>query len=85
LFAAGLRTLCFGYRELSNDEVEQFLIDYRTASMSILDRQPRLDALADQYECDLHFLGISAIEDRLQEVYYDSFSLLEFQFIDFSF
>ena len=63
----GLRTLCVGFRELTDDVARDWLDRYRHASASMEGREAQLAALAAEVECDLELAGISAIEDKLQD------------------
>jgi magnesium-transporting ATPase (P-type) len=71
LFTAGLRTLCFAARTLSAEEATNFSREFHEASMSLTHRRDMLEKVAEQYERDLEFIGITAIEDRLQEVFFE--------------
>lgn len=63
----GLRTLVLGVRVLSEDECTQWLTRYKEASSAIKGRQEKLAQLANEIETDLHIVGATAIEDKLQE------------------
>ncbi|KAK0562385.1 hypothetical protein OC844_002725 [Tilletia horrida] len=63
----GLRTLCLGFRELDEDEYQKWARDYHDASVSIEQREEKMEALASGLEVDLVLLGATAIEDRLQD------------------
>ena len=63
---SGLRTLVFGKRELSELEVEIFINNIEKAEQNMFNP----DLVQDEYEkleTNLEFLGVTAIEDRLQE------------------
>lgn len=63
----GLRTLVFTKRELNKNELENWIKEYEEANNSLIDRICRLSDVAGKIEKDLNFVGITAIEDRLQE------------------
>ncbi|KRX57500.1 putative phospholipid-transporting ATPase VD [Trichinella sp. T9] len=64
----GLRTLCFAMRRLSNEEYNQWLEGYSKAEtvQSDIDRNEQMDFWCEQIEQNLQLLGVTAIEDRLQ-------------------
>lgn len=64
----GLRTLVVGMREVPNDEFEAWNAQYN-AARNIIDgtKQQELDRLAASIEQGLELLGVTAVEDRLQE------------------
>lgn len=62
----GLRTLCLAMRELSQEQYLAWNEKYEAASTVINNRQSALDAVAEEIEKDLIFLGATAIEDKLQ-------------------
>ncbi len=72
----GLRTLCFAYREVSESEVQQWLIDWDVAINTVVDRQDAINSVAAKIEHDLKFSGAVAIEDRLQNGVPDAISTL---------
>jgi phospholipid-translocating P-type ATPase (flippase) len=63
----GLRTLVYGYRDLSEDEYENWAARYHKASTALKDRQAAMDAVAEEIEKELILLGASAVEDQLQD------------------
>nr|XP_006820513.1 PREDICTED: probable phospholipid-transporting ATPase IA-like [Saccoglossus kowalevskii] len=62
----GLRTLCLAYREISKREYEEWSEVYYKASTSIHFRDTKLEEAAELIEKDLHLVGATAIEDKLQ-------------------
>ena len=62
----GLRTLVLGMRILSEDECSTWLKVYKDASVSLKNRKELLTTAALQIEKDLHIVGATAIEDKLQ-------------------
>ncbi|KAG5472445.1 hypothetical protein LSCM1_03844 [Leishmania martiniquensis] len=63
----GLRTLLVACKELSRDELARFLGSVSQASCLTEGRQARLDALRAEMESGVSIIGITAIEDKLQE------------------
>ncbi|KAG2382442.1 hypothetical protein C9374_005644 [Naegleria lovaniensis] len=73
----GLRTLVCARRELSQNEVEQWLEGYTKASLSTKHRDRLLMHCATEIEKDLQILGCTAIEDKLQEHVAESIDYLK--------
>uniref|UniRef100_A0A0N5A612 Phospholipid-transporting ATPase n=1 Tax=Parastrongyloides trichosuri TaxID=131310 RepID=A0A0N5A612_PARTI len=74
----GYRTLCFAKRELDSDFYDTWKHKFLEASISIVDREKKLDQVAEEVETNLTLVGASAIEDKLQEGVPDTIaSLLE--------
>lgn len=67
LACEGLRTLCISQKKMSDAEVKKFLADYNAAASSLTNRADKLADVAAALETDMTFLGITAIEDRLQD------------------
>ncbi|XP_019246911.1 PREDICTED: phospholipid-transporting ATPase 3-like isoform X2 [Nicotiana attenuata] len=65
--AAGLRTLCLAYRDLTPDVYESWNEKFIQAKSSLRDREKKLDEVAELIEKDLVLIGSTAIEDKLQE------------------
>lgn len=63
----GLRTLVLAARDLTEVELDEWQSMYEDASTSLTDRTIKLREVAALIECDLHLLGATAIEDKLQE------------------
>ncbi|XP_042504200.1 phospholipid-transporting ATPase 2-like [Macadamia integrifolia] len=63
----GLRTLCLAWRELNEDEYEEWSLTYKEAKTTLVDREWRLAEVCQRLEHNLEILGITAIEDRLQD------------------
>ncbi|CAH2351573.1 phospholipid-transporting ATPase Dnf2p [[Candida] railenensis] len=73
----GLRTLCITRRELDRESTFGWLKKVKAASESLDDdREDHINALYEELEVDLHLLGGTAIEDRLQDGVPDSISIL---------
>ncbi|KRY36068.1 putative phospholipid-transporting ATPase ID [Trichinella spiralis] len=63
----GLRTLCLAYKEISVDYYEQWQKRCHEASLSLENRQDKMDAIYDEIETGMTLLGATAIEDKLQD------------------
>nr|KAJ0204126.1 hypothetical protein LSAT_V11C500283870 [Lactuca sativa] len=63
----GLRTLVLASRDLTNQELEEWQSMYEDATTSLVDRSLKLRQTASLVECNLHLLGATGIEDKLQE------------------
>ncbi|CAO2192914.1 unnamed protein product [Urochloa humidicola] len=63
----GLRTLVVGIRELSESEFEEWKLAYENASTAVLGRGNLLRSVAANIECNVHILGATGIEDKLQD------------------
>ncbi|XP_035509560.1 phospholipid-transporting ATPase IK-like [Morone saxatilis] len=79
LFAqACLRTLCVAVRSVPEASWEQWSKTLaQSAAMATCDRDVLLEKLYDQMEKDLQLLGVTAIEDRLQEGVPETIALLK--------
>jgi len=73
----GLRTLVLGVRVLTEDETTDWLNKFKTAAASINNREERLTAVAYEIEKNLHIVGATAIEDKLQRGVPETISTLE--------
>jgi phospholipid-translocating P-type ATPase (flippase) len=64
----GLRTLCFAKKNLAPQTHKDWAKRWREAEVLAPDkRQPVLEKLAAELECNFSLVGASAIEDKLQE------------------
>ncbi|XP_020086581.1 phospholipid-transporting ATPase 1-like isoform X2 [Ananas comosus] len=63
----GLRTLVVGTRKLSRTEFEEWQSAYEKASTALLGRAGLLRTVATDIERNLHILGATGIEDKLQK------------------
>ena len=63
----GLRTLCVGMKALSTPVAEAWLAEYSKAAASMEGRAQKMDDCAATLELGMDLLGITAIEDRLQD------------------
>ncbi|CAF1156268.1 unnamed protein product [Adineta steineri] len=68
----GLRTLCLGYRILTKQEYDEWLVEYRQASTAINNRNDLVAEIANKIEQNLILLGATGIEDKLQDQVPDS-------------
>lgn len=64
----GYRTLCFAVSVIDSKFYEQWAKRYKDASVAIHERELKLAKVAEEIECNLRLLGVSAIEDKLQDV-----------------
>lgn len=68
MFASeGLRTLVLGVKILTDADAEEWLSKYKKAATSLENRDKKLTAVAAEIERNLHIVGATAIEDRLQD------------------
>ena len=63
----GLRTLVLGVKLLTEESANEWLEEFKSASTSIEKRDDKLTQVALDIERDLHIVGATAIEDRLQD------------------
>lgn len=63
----GLRTLCLGGKELSGQFYDDWSHRFHEASVSIQEREEKMEALASELEKDFDLYGATAIEDKLQD------------------
>jgi magnesium-transporting ATPase (P-type) len=63
-------------RELDTNIYGQWATKFKDASTSLEERENKLKAVAEEIEKDLLLIGITAIEDKLQEVGEGRFKLL---------
>ena len=63
---AGLRTLVFGKRVLTQEESKSWMEEWHEASSAISGRDEAIAAIAPHVESQLECVGVSAVEDRLQ-------------------
>uniref|UniRef100_A0A0E0DCV5 P-type ATPase C-terminal domain-containing protein n=1 Tax=Oryza meridionalis TaxID=40149 RepID=A0A0E0DCV5_9ORYZ len=73
----GLRTLCLGWRELEEDEYKDWSKTFQDASCSLENRERKIAEVCHRLEQDLQILGVSAIEDRLQDGVPETIKLLK--------
>jgi phospholipid-transporting ATPase len=76
--ADGLRTLCLSYREVSEQEFQEWYQVFNTAQTTVSgNRAEELDKAAEIIEHDLTLLGATAIEDKLQDGVPDTIHTLQ--------
>eukprot|EP00758_Cryptobia_borreli_P008151 Tbor_TRINITY_DN5363_c0_g1::TRINITY_DN5363_c0_g1_i1::g.4804::m.4804/K01530/E3.6.3.1; phospholipid-translocating ATPase len=64
----GLRTLVIGQREVSEEEFATWLLRFRRAGKTLGDsRCVKIDQVCQELEKDIELIGITGIEDHLQE------------------
>uniref|UniRef100_A0A6I8SAM4 Phospholipid-transporting ATPase n=1 Tax=Xenopus tropicalis TaxID=8364 RepID=A0A6I8SAM4_XENTR len=63
----GLRTLCFAVASIQDSAYEEWLDVYHRASTSVQNRALKLEECYELIEKNLHLLGATAIEDKLQD------------------
>ncbi|XP_061586600.1 probable phospholipid-transporting ATPase IM [Cololabis saira] len=63
----GLRTLALAYKDLDEEYFSEWKRRHHEASVTLDDREGRLDELYEEIETDLLLLGATAIEDKLQD------------------
>ncbi|XP_042310609.1 phospholipid-transporting ATPase IC [Sceloporus undulatus] len=62
-----LRTLCLCYKDISNEEYEEWNKKFMIASVASRNRDEALDKVYEEIEQNLILLGATAIEDKLQD------------------
>lgn len=67
LACKGLRTLVIGQKKLDTKVAEKWLEQHSIAASAMEDRAAKLDKIAAEIEMGMDLLGITAIEDRLQD------------------
>ena len=74
--ADGLRTLMITKKELNEREYNVWCEKYEAASLSLRDRTIKMEQVAEEIEQNLTLLGVTGIEDRLQEGVSDTIASL---------
>lgn len=73
----GLRTLVIGKRVISPEVYARFKADLTEAALSAFDRDAKMQACCAKYlEQDLDLLGVTGVEDKLQEDVKDTLECL---------
>ncbi|UPR02315.1 phospholipid-transporting ATPase [Chloropicon primus] len=72
----GLRCLMYGAKQLSQEEWEVWDQGFRQAANDIENREERMAECMEEIEKGLHFMGITAVEDKLQEEVPESIQIL---------
>ncbi|KAI4458436.1 putative phospholipid-transporting atpase [Holotrichia oblita] len=63
----GLRTLCLASRDLDEEFFNDWKQRHQQAALSLEDRDEKLDKIYEEIERDMVLLGVTAIEDKLQD------------------
>jgi len=72
----GLRTLVYACKQLSEEEYQTFAARYATARASITQRDANIAAVVASLERDLMLIGVTGVEDRLQDQVKESLEML---------
>ncbi|XP_014440980.1 phospholipid-transporting ATPase IK [Tupaia chinensis] len=72
-----LRTLCLAYKVVDEDTYEEWSLRHREAGLLLRNRAQSLHQLYEEIEQDLKLLGVTAIEDRLQDGVPDTIKCLK--------
>ena len=68
--------MCFAMAELSENDYQNWSQEFKEASTSLENRDAKLAEAAEKMERDLRLIGVTAIEDKLQEVIKKEFKAL---------
>ncbi|XP_074924970.1 phospholipid-transporting ATPase IG isoform X5 [Chelonoidis abingdonii] len=63
----GYRTLCVAFKELTQEDYKKINDQLSEAKMALQDREEKMARIFDDIEADMHLIGATAVEDRLQE------------------
>ena len=63
----GLRTLLCGIKDLTEDTFQTWKTAHHEAAIALTDREEKLDFVYNEIEKNLHLVGATAIEDKLQD------------------
>ncbi|CAF3393486.1 unnamed protein product [Rotaria socialis] len=63
----GLRTLCLAWKELTESDYQTWAKKLKGANTSMQNREEQIDALYEEIETNMRLLGMTAIEDKLQD------------------
>ncbi|GJQ09141.1 hypothetical protein GpartN1_g6649.t1 [Galdieria partita] len=63
----GLRTLVFAERELSKELYQDWIEKLKHAELALYERESKIYEVWESVECDLSLVGVTAVEDRLQD------------------
>ncbi|XP_062998032.1 phospholipid-transporting ATPase IG isoform X2 [Elgaria multicarinata webbii] len=64
----GYRTLCVAYKEIPESDYEGIDSQIKEATMALQDREAKMAMVFDEVEKDMHLIGSTAVEDKLQEL-----------------
>lgn len=73
----GLRTLVFAYKPLKDEEIEPFVKSFQEASSSIVNRSENILHSFQQICTNMELLGVTGVEDKLQENVPETLEALE--------
>lgn len=59
--------MCLAYRDLDEEFFNDWKQRHQLAAVSLEDRDEKLDAIYEEIETDMMLLGVTAIEDKLQD------------------
>ena len=62
----GLRTLVFAQKLLTDEETDEFLEELKKAQTKVFNREKSVMQVLQKLEKDMDFLGVTGVEDRLQ-------------------
>lgn len=63
----GLRTMCLAWRDLEENEYKSWSKKFKDASSGVKDREWEMAEVCQQLERNLELLGVTAVEDKLQD------------------
>jgi magnesium-transporting ATPase (P-type) len=63
----GLRTLCVAWKELNPNDYQKWSKKLKQATTSMHNREEQIDRLYEEIEKNLKLIGMTAIEDKLQD------------------
>ena len=63
----GLRTLVFAQKVLTEEQANQFLDKLKEARQKLKHREQAICKVVNELDNDLEFLGVTGVEDKLQE------------------
>uniref|UniRef100_A0A7M4ERA5 Phospholipid-transporting ATPase n=1 Tax=Crocodylus porosus TaxID=8502 RepID=A0A7M4ERA5_CROPO len=63
----GYRTLCVAFKEFSQEEYDQIDKQLCEAKMALQDREEKMAKVFEDIEANMHLIGATAVEDKLQE------------------
>lgn len=73
----GLRTLVFAYKPLKDEEIEPFIKSFQEAQSSIVNRSENILASFRRICNNMELLGVTGVEDKLQENVPETLEALE--------
>ncbi|XP_036908523.1 phospholipid-transporting ATPase IG isoform X3 [Sturnira hondurensis] len=63
----GYRTLCVAFKEIAPDDYERIDRQLIEAKMALQDREEKMEKTYDDIETNMHLIGATAVEDKLQD------------------